>query len=126
MHRDIKPHNILLKNIYTIKLSDFGFAKYYNATDLTKTMCGSPIYMAPEIMLCKKYNYKTDIWSVGIVLYELLFGIPPYVAQTHHQLILNIEANDIVFPTHNPISDSCRRFLLTLIVKDPEKRNNYK
>ena len=125
MHRDIKPHNILLKDIYTIKISDFGFAKYYNKVDLSKTLCGSPIYMAPEIMQFKNYNHKTDIWSLGIVLYELLFGSPPYIAKNHIELMHVIQNNIIKYPSHNPISPQCKFFVNMLLQKDPRDRCGY-
>ena len=71
MHRDLKPQNILVSNDYILKITDFGFARYINSNMIIQTLCGSPMYMAPEIMKYKKYNDKSDLWSVGIVLYEL-------------------------------------------------------
>lgn len=69
MHRDIKPSNILLHN-GVIKLADFGFCKpLKDSRDLSKTMLGSPIYMAPEILKGEIYTMKADIWSLGVVLY---------------------------------------------------------
>lgn len=68
-HRDIKPDNILLKSGH-LKLADFGFCKRMQSfEDLTQTILGSPIYMAPEILNGEMYNSKADIWSLGIVLY---------------------------------------------------------
>jgi serine/threonine protein kinase len=78
MHRDIKPKNILLSNNYTsLKLCDFGFAKTINNKKMS-TICGSPLYMAPEILNDKTYNDSIDIWAIGIILYELLFGNHPF------------------------------------------------
>jgi len=78
MHRDIKPSNILLHN-GIIKLADFGFCKpLKDARDLSQTMLGSPIYMAPEILKGEAYTIKTDIWSLGVVLYEMIFGFCPF------------------------------------------------
>jgi serine/threonine-protein kinase ULK/ATG1 len=69
MHRDIKPSNILLNN-GIIKLADFGFCKpLKDSKDLSQTMLGSPIYMAPEILKGEVYTMKADIWSLGVVLY---------------------------------------------------------
>ena len=65
-HRDIKPHNILLTKKYKIKISDFGFAKINN-NNLSDTLCGSPLYMAPEILTYKKYTDKADLWSIGVI-----------------------------------------------------------
>lgn len=78
MHRDLKPANIMLHN-GQVKLGDFGFCKSMNhPDDLSSTMVGSPIYMAPEILKGKDYNIKADIWSLGCVLYEMLYGCCPY------------------------------------------------
>jgi len=78
MHRDLKPENILIHN-GTIKIADFSFCKLLtNKTDLTQTMLGSPIYMAPEVLKGDPYTNKTDVWSMGIVFYKMLFGKCPY------------------------------------------------
>lgn len=74
MHRDLKPGNILLHN-GVIKIADFGFCKSLNSpTDLVQTMLGSPIYMAPEVLKGESYTMKADIWSLGVVLCEMLTG----------------------------------------------------
>jgi len=125
MHRDIKPHNILLSDIYTIKITDFGFAKYDTIIDLTTTLCGSPIYMAPEIMQCKKYNNKTDIWSFGIVIYQLAFGKLPYNASNQIELMRVVRDTE---PTYNSdlVSNMCKFFIKQLLCKNPDKRPDVK
>ena len=80
VHRDLKPHNILINNDYTLKLADFGFAKEFKETLLTDTVCGSPLYMAPEILNHHKYNIKSDLWSVGVILYEMVMKEHPFKA----------------------------------------------
>ena len=78
MHRDIKPDNILLHN-GNIKIADFGFCKpLENQNDMVQTMLGSPIYMAPEVIRGEVYTNKADIWSLGVVLYQMLFGKCPF------------------------------------------------
>ena len=69
IHRDLKPQNILVYEGEILKISDFGFAKSYNPdNNLENTMCGSPLYMAPEILQYKSYTDKADLWSVGIII----------------------------------------------------------
>lgn len=83
VHRDIKPENVLLESKdptkHRIKLTDFGFAKVLdpNQDGLTDTL-GSPLYMAPEIIKKIPYDQKVDIWSMGVIVYILLCGRPPF------------------------------------------------
>jgi serine/threonine-protein kinase ULK/ATG1 len=85
LHRDIKPQNILIHND-SIKISDFGFAKSFEKSELITTFCGSPLYMAPEILKDRKYSEKSDIWSLGVLLYELLTKEHPYYCSSKVQL----------------------------------------
>ena len=78
IHRDLKPQNILVTNLGDIKITDFGFARYFDNDMVIRTICSSPLYMAPEIMKNKKYDLKSDLWSVGIILYEMLVGQAPF------------------------------------------------
>ena len=82
VHRDLKPENILLdsqdKSNLDIKISDFGFACFFNPDEGLDLVLGSPIYMAPEIIQKEKYNDKVDIWSIGVITYMLLTGRNPF------------------------------------------------
>ena len=87
IHRDVKPENILFNN-GVIKLSDFGFCKRLKEENsMADSMVGSPMYMAPECLIGNPYNTKADIYSLGIVLYEMLFGFYPYDGQNIPDLI---------------------------------------
>jgi serine/threonine protein kinase len=87
LHRDMKPDNIFFHN-GVIKLGDFGFCKNLNSADeMTKTMLGSPIYMAPEVLKGEIYSNKADIWSLGVVLYEMIFGQCPFQSNSIAKLI---------------------------------------
>jgi aurora kinase len=74
MHRDIKPENLLLDSDFNIKLCDFGWSCYTDSKDVRKSVCGTYDYMAPEIVTIREHSFKADLWSLGIVLYELLHG----------------------------------------------------
>lgn len=123
VHRDLKPQNILMDKDNTLKLSDFGFAKIFNGEEnMTKTICGSPIYMAPEIIKYNSYSNKSDLWSLGVILYEIIIGKPPYKASTHLELINKIEKMPVYLPLSILISDHCRDLIQRLLQKDPNKR----
>ncbi|KAJ1910143.1 Serine/threonine-protein kinase [Tieghemiomyces parasiticus] len=106
IHRDIKPQNLLLcpptaeyvmgaseslQQYPNLKVADFGFARSLPSQDLAETLCGSPLYMAPEILGFQKYSAKADLWSTGAVLYEVIAGRPPFRASNHIDLLRKIE-----------------------------------
>jgi len=102
IHRDIKTSNIFLENNYTIKIGDFGISKILKNKNMTNTQIGTPLYMSPEILLNKKYNYKIDIWSLGCVLHELLtlkHIVKPYNLNDLYYKI-NKKIIHLVVPTH--------------------------
>lgn len=91
-----------------LKVADFGFARILPNASLADTLCGSPLYMGPEILSYKKYDAKADLWSVGAVLYEALTGRPPFRAQNHLELLKKIQENDdkIRFPDEKAAASS--------------------
>ena len=123
LHRDLKPQNILLTNEYNIKITDFGFAKQINKDSLITTLCGSPMYMAPEIINKQDYDIKSDLWSVGIILYEMTYGHVPFNVGTFIELIKKMNSNEINFTNKTiKLSDDCLDLLRSLLTKNPKKR----
>ena len=120
IHRDLKPQNILLSDDDEIKLTDFGFARYYEIDTMVDTLCGSPLYMAPEIMKHKRYTINADLWSVGVIMYEMLVGKVPYSAITHIELLNKIENKELVIPDF--LSFDCKDLLKKLLNKNPDER----
>ncbi|PNF34892.1 hypothetical protein B7P43_G01415 [Cryptotermes secundus] len=127
-HMDLKPQNLLLTSTpnLTLKLADFGLAQYLSAEDQNSSLKGSPLYMAPEIILKHEYNAQVDLWSVGVIMYECLFGRAPYSSNDFKELAEKIKLQiPIEVPPGSQISSSCRDLLMSLLQHDPEKRINY-
>ncbi|XP_050208370.1 serine/threonine-protein kinase ATG1t isoform X3 [Mercurialis annua] len=90
VHRDLKPENILLSTQeadMVLKIADFGLSRVVQPGKYAETVCGSPLYMAPEVLQFQGYDDKVDMWSVGAILFELLNGSPPFHVATEHQLM---------------------------------------
>jgi serine/threonine-protein kinase ULK/ATG1 len=122
IHRDIKPHNILISKSGNVKIADFGFIKEYDESNMLDTLCGSPIYMAPEILKHRKYDAKVDLWSLGVVLFEMLTCDLPFKATNHIELLNVIETRKFKIENHIVISKDCYNLLESLLVVEPIKR----
>ena len=135
VHRDLKPQNLLLSNgkeDFILKVADFGFARFIEPSDMAETLCGSPLYMAPEILRYEKYDAKADLWSVGAIMYEMVYGRPPFRAQNHIQLLKKIESTKhLHFPSkikredsisEVSVSEECRDLIGKLLRKNPIER----
>lgn len=124
LHRDLKSQNIFLTKNNMIKLGDFGIARVLSETkSKAKTVVGTPYYLSPEIIQSKPYSFKSDIWSLGVLLYEMCALQPPFNAQSLHQLARKIivgQYNDV--PNH--FSKNITNLLQGMLCVDPEKRPN--
>lgn len=127
LHRDLKPSNILFHQ-GKLKVADFGFCKQLNSPfDMTLSMVGSPIYMAPEVLKGSPYNSKCDIWSLGVLIYETLFGICPYEDTNIPSLLNKIAFSPLQMPRQrNPISTKMEELLRKMLVADPAHRITWK
>eukprot|EP00005_Dracoamoeba_jomungandri_P011968 CAMPEP_0174276428 /NCGR_PEP_ID=MMETSP0439-20130205/60378_1 /TAXON_ID=0 /ORGANISM="Stereomyxa ramosa, Strain Chinc5" /LENGTH=582 /DNA_ID=CAMNT_0015368651 /DNA_START=819 /DNA_END=2567 /DNA_ORIENTATION=+ len=127
IHRDLKPQNLLLtsrdpRNAH-LKIADFGFARIIAPQSVAETYCGSPLYMAPEVLRGKKYDAKADLWSVGVIFYEMLTGRPPFNVRTHVQLMTEMEKpHEVQLPPDLNVSSNCLDLLRKLLQKDSSKR----
>ena len=129
VHRDLKPENLLYttKNDDAIlKVSDFGYAKFLipKSGEHLSTACGSPSYIAPEIVGGKGYDNKVDCWSLGVILYVMLCGFPPFYAEENSELFTLICSGKFEFhsPYWDTISDSAKDLIKKLLIVQPEKR----
>ncbi|KAK6868402.1 cAMP-dependent protein kinase type 2, partial [Candida tropicalis] len=118
IYRDLKPENILLDKNGHIKLTDFGFAK--EVQDVTYTLCGTPDYIAPEVVATKPYNKSVDWWSFGILIFEMLTGYTPFYDPTPMKTYENILNGTITYPDYLP--PDILDLLQKLIVKDLTQR----
>lgn len=125
LHRDIKPQNILIDN-NIIKICDFGFARDLKNNDLLNTFCGSPLYMAPEILKLGEYTDKSDIWSLGVIIYEILFKEHPYPCKNQQELINNIKNNENLIINIEWIDEDLKYILEKMLDKNPITRINWK
>eukprot|EP00117_Sycon_ciliatum_P035710 scpid47334/ scgid27012/ Serine/threonine-protein kinase ULK3; Unc-51-like kinase 3 len=130
-HLDLKPQNILLAShpgstTPVLKLADFGFAVYLDESQGFAHLRGSPLYMAPEIVVAKQYDARADLWSVGVILYETLFGRAPFASNSYDALIEKIISHDeIEIPSEPVLSPECRHLLTGLLQRDPSKRISF-
>ncbi|KAI0128471.1 Serine/threonine-protein kinase ATG1 [Xylariales sp. AK1849] len=157
VHRDVKPQNLLLvpsvqyregnkearsilsasqdsliparglESLPMLKLADFGFARVLPATSLAETLCGSPLYMAPEILRYERYDAKADLWSVGTVLYEMVSGKPPFRAANHVELLRKIEnaEDQIKFSRDCQVSSELKGLIRGLLKRNPVERMSF-
>ncbi|GAA5917925.1 hypothetical protein JCM6882_006505 [Rhodosporidiobolus microsporus] len=151
IHRDIKPQNLLLQpagaadlaaghppGIPVLKVADFGFARWLPSQSMAETLCGSPLYMAPEILRYEKYDAKADLWSVGAVLFEMSVGKPPFRAQNHVDLLRKIERGEdkIKFPDEKRVEEGSdkvptkvaadiKALIRRLLKRHPSERMNF-
>lgn len=124
-HFDLKPQNILLasRKNPVIKIADFGLAQHMTEADHVSKIKGSPLYMAPEILLDKKYDAKVDLWSVGVILYECLFGRAPYSSASLEELVQRIKTDTAIrVPPNTSISPKCHDLLMRCLERDHLKR----
>ncbi|EDS29331.1 conserved hypothetical protein [Culex quinquefasciatus] len=136
VHRDLKPQNILLSHSYgknlpapskiTLKIADFGFARFLQDGNMAATLCGSPMYMAPEVIMSLQYDAKADLWSLGTIVFQCLTGKAPFQAQTPQELKMFYEKNANLAPKIPPgTSKEMTDLLMGLLRRNAKERMNF-
>jgi serine/threonine protein kinase len=121
VHRDIKPANIMITKENSIKITDFGIAKVLQSPESSKwqtSVIGTPLYMAPEQIIAERIDARTDIYSLGITLYEIVSGSPPFYkgnVEYHH-------VHTLPEPLPESVAPLLRKIIMTCIQKDPKDR----
>ena len=130
VHRDIKPENLLLHSkdldLTSLKISDFGLARFVKADQVAQTQCGTPGYVAPEILMEQPYGKECDYWSIGVVLYILLSGSPPFFEDERADLFEKIKTAQYEFDdaTWGNISNEAKNLVENILRADPSQRLN--
>ncbi|CAN0189555.1 unnamed protein product [Ascophyllum nodosum] len=129
IHRDLKPENLLLvdkKDDAKLKIADFGFAKKHDSkSDVLRAQCGTPGYVAPEILKSRPYGAPVDMWSIGVITYILLGGYPPFHGELLiHRLFQKIKRGKFAFHEQywDPISAEAKNLIARMLKVDPEER----
>lgn len=123
VYRDLKPENILLDADGHIRVADFGLSKSGVEGDTVSSFCGTPEYLAPEVLKRNKYGKAVDWWSLGTLLFEMLTGLPPFYDKNRERMYKKIMSAPLVFPDH--IGSEARDLITKMLEREPRQRLGY-
>ena len=125
-HRDLKLENILLDQNGYLKIIDFGLAKMLQDGEMAASFCGTPEYLAPEMIAQKGHDKSVDWWALGVLIYEMLIGVTPFFNKNRELLLTKIQKSKVVFPDRNKYkikySDEIADLITKLLDRDVSKR----
>ena len=122
VYRDLKPENILMDDQGYLKLADFGMAKKLKDDEKAMSFCGTPEYLAPEIITMEGHDKNADWWSFGILLFEMLCGLPPFYVENLDKMYELIKNSSVKFPKRINLSEEAKDVIRKLLEKNPKKR----
>ncbi|KAL0297244.1 UNVERIFIED_CONTAM: Serine/threonine-protein kinase Aurora-1 [Sesamum radiatum] len=120
IHRDIKPENLLVGAQGELKIADFGWSVH--TFNRRRTMCGTLDYLPPEMVESVEHDSNVDIWSLGVLCYEFLYGVPPFEAKEHSDTYRRIIQVDLKFPPKPIVSSAAKDLISQMLVKDSSQR----
>jgi len=125
-HRDLKPENLLVQgdDDTQVMISDFGLSRIIGDNSMMSTACGTPYYVAPEVIKAEAYSKEVDMWSIGVITYFILCGYPPFMGESLQQIFESIQNCEYDFPSveWDNISTSAKDFIKKLLVLEPRRR----
>lgn len=125
-HRDLKPDNVLFDSRDRLRLADFGSAEWFGANErrMMTGVVGTPYYVAPEVLSGREYNEKVDVWSLGVILYIMLAGVPPFYGESAAETFEAVLRGNLRFPTRifRSVSPEAKDLLRKMLCKDVSRR----
>lgn len=124
VHRDLKLGNLFLDNQLNLKIGDFGLSAIIKDGEKRKTVCGTPNYIAPEVLFGKAggHSFEADVWSVGVIIYTLLVGTPPFQQKSVEAIYKQIELNKYIFPPDCDLSSDAIDLISKILTSNPQDR----